>query len=98
MLSPGGQPAWAARLLQEVDLGKIAGDIERFGRDDQWFRENLGLFRKDFPGMFIAVHEKRVIASGKTLPEVRRKLFLAGMDTRSCVIRLVLVEEPDWML
>jgi|GEM_PF-2259815 len=98
MLSPGGQPAWAARLLQEVDLGEIAGDIERFGRDDRWLREKLGLLRKDFPGMFIAVHERRVVASGRTLLEVRRKLVSAGMDPRRCVIRLVLAVEPDWML
>ena len=98
MLSPGERPAWAARLLRTVDLCAAAGDIERFGRDDRWLRENISLFRKDFPGMFIAVHEKRVVASGKTLRETRQKVVSTGLDPARCVIKLILAEEPDWIL
>jgi hypothetical protein len=98
MLKLGGQPAWAARLLRNMDLGAIAADIGRFERDDRWLRENIRLFRRDFSGMFIAVHEKRVVASGKTLREARQKAEAAGRDPARCVIKLILAEEPDWIL
>jgi hypothetical protein len=98
MLRNGGQPAWAARLLRNLDLGAIATGINRFEQDDRWLRENLRLFQKDFPGMFIAVHEKRVVASARTLHEARQKVVSAGLDPAGCVIRLVLIEEPDWIL
>lgn len=98
MLSQGGQPAWAARLLRNLDPGTIAADIRRFEQEDRWLRENLGLLRKDFPGMFIAVHNRGVVASGKTLREARRKAIAAGLDPARCVIQLILAEEPDWVL
>ena len=98
MLNIGGQPAWAARLLRNIDLGAIAADIRRFEQDDSWLRETIRLFRRDFSGMFIAVHEKRVVASGKTLRETRQKVVTAGLDPAGCVIKLILAEEPDWIL
>ena len=98
MLNPGAQPAWAARILKDVDLGAVAGDLRRFEQDDRWLRENLCLFRRDFPGMFIAVHDKRVVASGKTLKESREKAASAGIDPAKCVIQLVLAEDYNWVL
>jgi len=98
VLNTGGRPAWAARLLRNIDLGAIAADIRRFEQDDSWLRENIRLFRRDFPGMFIAVHEKRVVASGKTLRETRQKVVTAGLAPAGCVIKLILAEEPDWIL
>jgi hypothetical protein len=98
MLNIGGQPAWAARLMRNIDLGAIAADISRFEQDDLWLRENICLFRRDFPGMFIAVREKRVVASAKTLREARQKVVSAGQDPAGCVIKLVLAEECNWVL
>jgi hypothetical protein len=98
MLNIGGQPAWAARLMRNIDLGAVAAVISRFEQDDRWLGENICLFRRDFPGMFIAVHEKRVVASAKTLREARQKVVSAGQDPARCVIKLILAEEPDWIL
>jgi hypothetical protein len=98
MLNPGGQPAWAARLMRNIDLGAIAADIRRFEQDDRWLRENIRLFRRDFSGMFIAVHEKRVVASAKTLREARQKVVSAGLDPAGCVIKLILAEKCNWVL
>ena len=98
MLKSGGQPAWASELLKNSDMNAIAADIKRFEQDDRWLQENIGLFRKDFPGMFIAVHTKRIVGAGKTLREAQQKASSAGVDPVKCVLQVILAEDYNWVL
>jgi hypothetical protein len=98
MMNHSVQPTWAAELLKNVDLDAISDDIRRFEQDDRWLQANIGLFRKDFPGIFVAVYNKRVIGAGKTLQEAQNKASSAGIDPARCVIQLVLAEDYIWVL
>lgn len=98
MMTRSARPEWAGKMLENLDMDAIAENIKHFEQDDRWLQENIGLFRKDFPGMFIAVRNKKLVGAGKTLQEAQNKARSAGIDPARCVIRLVLAEDYEWIL
>jgi len=98
MINSSGQPAWAAALLKKVDMNDVATDMEHFERDDRWLRENLDRLRKEYPDMFVAVYDRKIVAAADALADARKKAKDAGIDPAKCVIQLILTKDYIWVL
>jgi hypothetical protein len=69
-----------AYRITRPDMGRIAADIRRFEQDDRWLRENIDTLRKEFSGMFVAVHDRKLIGAGNTLRDAQEKARSAGIN------------------
>lgn len=98
MMHAGGQPVWAAELLEKVDFDQVAKDMEQFKRDDKWLKDNIDELRKRFPNMFVAVYDRKVVGAGDALQDAQKKAKAAGYDPAKCVIQIVLTEDYIWVL
>jgi hypothetical protein len=91
-------PAWATGLLDGVDRAEVIEGLKRTGRDLAWFSEHRTRLRREHPDEFVAVHDQRIVASGRELAEVRAKIGKSGLDPGKCVIQLVTSEDFIWLL
>jgi len=91
------QPAWAAGLLDGIDREEVIKGMKRTGHDLAWFSEHRTRLRREHPDEFVAVHDRKVIASGMDLGEVRERIQKKGLDPGKCVIQLVTLVDYSWL-
>ena len=72
---------------------------KRFDSDREWFCKNLSSIRKKYPkNHFVAIKNKKVIASAIELKELRETVAKQGEDPNELVIDLIYPESFDEQL
>ncbi len=54
-------------------MEKVSKLPERFWDDDSWIEAHYGELQKEYSGQWVAVADKRVVASGKNLAKVEEE-------------------------
>lgn len=70
----------------QADNRKIERIFERFAKDSVWLKKNKKELRSKYNNRWIAVHEEKIVASGKDLSSFNRKLEKSGLNPEECVV------------
>jgi len=72
--------------------------LETLSEDSRWMLSRDSYLRKKYPDMFVAVREKRVVASSPDMDEIIKKLKEKSIDPKSVVIDYVSKEPVKLLL
>jgi len=67
----------------------VAKTLRRLEGDLDWFYQQSKLFKKEYPDEFLAIKERKIIAKGKTMEEVIKKLKEKKEDPSEVLIEFV---------
>lgn len=67
----------------------LAGDFSRFKEDTDWFYLSFNKLLEEYNGKWVAVKDKKIIASSSTFEEVIAKIEKMGLNPGEIPIELV---------
>lgn len=97
-MAVGPKPQWVREASEGIDPAALAEEVRRARADGDWVEENRETLKARYSGRFIAVHDRRVVASEDSIPELHRSIVKAGLDPQKCVTEFVLAEEFVWIV
>lgn len=70
-------------------MEQLIRTLENFEKDSKWFSENYDELKKKYKGEFVLIKDFRVVASGKSMEEIRQKAEEEGIDLSESVVEFV---------
>lgn len=74
---------------EERVMTLMSEQMENFENDSEWFQSHLDELRKEYVNEFVAVENRDVISSGKTVKSLLRKIKAMKKDPRLVLIEFV---------
>lgn len=73
-------------------------DIRRSIEDGAWLKDHRALLRKEYPGMFVAVYDRKVVGVAEAIEDMKAAVRAKGIDPEKCVTEVLLTEDYIWVL
>jgi hypothetical protein len=70
-------------------MEQLIQSLENFENDSKWFSENYDKLKKLYKGKFVLIKDARVVASGKSMEDIRQKAEEEGINLSESVVEFV---------
>jgi hypothetical protein len=82
----------------EFSAEQAVADIRRSTQDGAWLKDHRAVLRKEYPGMFIAVYDRKVVGVADAIEDMKAAVRAKGIDPEKCVTEVLLSEDYIWVL
>lgn len=84
--------------IQDVDLKKVRSEFRLWEENDEWISRNYSALVKEYNRKWIAVKDKKVVASRMSFNKLLNTLNKSKLKTPDMEIRYITDEKFLWVL
>lgn len=73
------------RVEENQDIGSL-GLLSKIEEDNKWLQQHYNELQEKYPNRFVAIHNKKVVATAKEMDEIIKTVKKEGLDPASMLI------------